>query len=140
MVRPMTLMPPPSGASDQTSPQQRVLVVDDNADSADLLELFLRRAGHDARAAATARAALAVAPDFRPHVALIDIGLPDMDGYTLTNRLRAMPELRECRFIAVTGHTSHSAIARSIAAGFEAHLSKPVNVDDVLNLIARSNP
>jgi CheY-like chemotaxis protein len=121
---------PPSSA-------QRVLVVDDSADTAELLRTVVERAGYVPRIASSARDALAAAPEFRPHVALIDIGLPDMDGYKLTKLLRAQPELHSCRFIAVTGHTSPSAVARSIAAGFEAHLSKPVTADELLAVIAQ---
>jgi CheY-like chemotaxis protein len=122
-------LPPSSG--------QRVLVVDDSADTAELLRTVVERAGYVPRIASSARDALATAAEFRPHVALIDIGLPDMDGYKLTKLLRAQPELHSCRFIAVTGHTSPSAVARSIAAGFEAHLSKPVTVDVLLAVIAQ---
>ena len=121
---------PPSGT-------QRVLVVDDSADTAELLRTVVERAGYEPRIASSARDALAAAQEFRPHVALIDIGLPDMDGYKLTKLLRAQPELQSCRFIAVTGHTSPSAVARSIAAGFEAHLSKPVTADVLLAVIAQ---
>jgi CheY-like chemotaxis protein len=116
-----------------------VLVVDDDADSAELLATVLGRAGYEPRMANNARGALTAAAEFRPQIALIDIGLPDMDGFRLAKLLRAQPELEHCRLIAVTGHTSPSAIARSIAAGFEAHLSKPLNMDDLLLAIAHGD-
>lgn len=119
------------------STAQRVLVVDDSADTAELLRTLIERAGYVPRIASSARDALAAAPEFRPHVALIDIGLPDMDGYKLAKLLRAQPTLSACRFIAVTGHTSPSAVARSIAAGFEAHVSKPVTADVLLAVMAQ---
>ncbi len=122
----------PGAGESERSP--RVLVVDDDADSAELLATALGRAGYEPRLASNARDAIAVSAEFRPEIALIDIGLPDMDGFRLTKLLRAKPELGSCRFIAVTGHTSPSAIARSIAAGFEAHVSKPVDVDDLLTV------
>jgi CheY-like chemotaxis protein len=128
---------PPIGADGQLGPQ-RVLVVDDNPDASELLSLLLERAGHQTLVVGSARDALAAASEFRPHVALIDIGLPDMDGYKLTNLLRAQPALQHCRFIAVTGHKSASAVARSIAAGFEAHLSKPISTSEILSVIAGS--
>ena len=106
---------PPSDAHEPVR-AQRVLVVDDSADTAELLRAVVERAGYVPRIASSARDALATAAEFRPHVALIDIGLPDMDGYKLTKLLREQPELSACRFIAVTGHTSASAVARSIAA------------------------
>ena len=118
---------------------RRVLVVDDKPDEGDLLGILLELGGHQVRVVASAREALAAAGELRPEVALIDIGLPDMNGYDLTRALRAQPELKGCRFIAVTGHSSPSAVARSIAAGFESHLSKPVNVDELLAVIAGRN-
>jgi CheY-like chemotaxis protein len=129
-------MNPPSGVRQPVS-AQRVLVVDDSADAAELLRTVVERAGYLPRIASSARDALAAAVEFRPDIALIDIGLPDMDGYKLTKLLRAQPELQACRFIAVTGHTSPSAVARSIAAGFEAHLGKPVTADVLLAVIAQ---
>jgi two-component system, sensor histidine kinase len=129
---------PPSDAHEPVS-AQRVLVVDDSADTAELLRALVERAGYVPRIASSARDALASAAEFRPDVALIDIGLPDMDGYKLTKLLREQPELSACRFIAVTGHTSASAVARSIAAGFEAHLGKPVTAEVLLSVIAQRN-
>jgi CheY-like chemotaxis protein len=82
----------------------RVLIVDDNADSADLLAFVLARAGYELRVAGTPAAALALADEFCPQIALIDIGLPDMDGYELLGVLRRKPQLDQCRFIAVTGY------------------------------------
>jgi CheY-like chemotaxis protein len=114
---------------------RRVLIVDDDPDAADLLRGLVERAGHEAHAVRCARDALSVAREVRPHVALIDIGLPDMNGYDLTRTLRALPELRGCRFIAITGHSRTSAIARGIAAGFESYLTKPISVSELLALI-----
>jgi CheY-like chemotaxis protein len=94
-----------SGARD-VSNRRRVLVVDDDSDSADLLELWLERAGHQVCVANGAVAALALVEDFRPQIALVDIGLPDMDGYELVATLQAKPELEACRFIAVTGYSN----------------------------------
>jgi|SRR4051812_32646258 CheY-like chemotaxis protein len=121
------------------SPSRRVLVVDDNVDAAELLGAFIERAGHRSSVASCARDALAIAHQIRPEVALIDIGLPDMNGYDLVRSLRALPGLEGCRYVAVTGHKSQSAIARGISAGFEAYLTKPVNPADLLPLIRGSN-
>ena len=114
-------------------PSRKVLVVDDNPDAGELLRLLLELGGHESRVVTCARDALAIAGELRPEVALIDIGLPDMNGYALTKALRA--QLGECRFIAITGHSSPSAVARSIAAGFETHLTKPVDPAQVLAVI-----
>jgi CheY-like chemotaxis protein len=118
---------------------RRVLVVDDNVDAAELLGAFIGRAGHQPSIVSCARDALAIARALRPEVALIDIGLPDMNGYDLVRSLRALPGLEGCRYVAVTGHKSQSAIARGISAGFEAYLTKPVNPADLLALIRRES-
>ena len=119
-------------------PDQRrakVLVVDDNLDAAELVGMLVEQGGYEPLVVCSAREALAIASDIVPDIALIDIGLPDMNGYDLTRKLRAQPALANCRFIAITGHTSPSAVARSIAAGFERHLSKPVDPRELLAAI-----
>jgi len=130
-------------ATESTAPQRpdaaasrRVLVVDDNVDAGELLRVFIERAGHRPSVVNCARDALAVADELRPDIALIDIGLPDMNGYDLVRSLRALPGLAGCRYVAVTGHKSESAIARGISAGFEAYLTKPVRTADLLSLIS----
>ena len=124
----------PSASFDPGHP--KVLVVEDDADTTTLFSIALVREGHETRVVSCAREALAVAPVFKPNVILIDIGLPDMDGYRLAQLLRATPELAEARFIAVTGHTGQSRVARSIAAGFEAHLTKPVSAERLVAAIS----
>jgi CheY-like chemotaxis protein len=129
----------PSPREAQDGPSRRVLVVDDNLDAAELLGAFIERAGHRPSLASCARDALVIANLLRPEVALIDIGLPDMNGYDLVRSLRALPGLEGCRYVAVTGHKSQSAIARGISAGFEAYLTKPVDPADLLPLIRGDN-
>jgi len=114
---------------------RRVLIVDDNTDAGELLGAFIERAGHRPHVVSCAQDALAVANELRPDVALIDIGLPDMNGFDLVRSLRALPGLQACRYVAVTGHKSQSAIARGISAGFEAYLTKPIQHADLLPLI-----
>ncbi len=114
----------------------KVLVVEDDADTTTLFSIALVREGHETRAVNCARDALTVAPIFRPDVILIDIGLPDMDGYRLARLLRATPELAEARFIAVTGNAGQSRVARSIAAGFQAHLTKPVSAERLVAAVS----
>jgi len=127
--------PPASGIRPFTA--QRVLVVDDSTDSAELLGLLLEQAGHQVRLAATGSAAISAAPEFQPDVALVDISLPDTDGYALVRALRAQQELARCRFVAVTGHDGQEAVARSLAAGFDQHLVKPL---DLAAVLAAVNP
>ncbi len=105
--------------------RRRVLVVDDNADAADLLAYLLGSRGHEVLVATDAPQALELAESFRPEVALLDIGLPVMDGYELARRLRS--QNGAVRLIAVTGYGQESDRARSRAAGFDAHMVKPVD-------------
>jgi CheY-like chemotaxis protein len=114
----------------------KILVVEDDADTTMLFSIALVREGHETRVVNCARDALSVAPVFRPNVILIDIGLPDMDGYRLARLLRATPELADTRFIAVTGNAGQSRVARSIAAGFEAHLTKPVSAERLVAAVS----
>ncbi|HEX2671580.1 MAG TPA: response regulator [Polyangiaceae bacterium] len=112
---------------------RRVLIVDDNYDSAELLALLLGREGHETRVAHDGAGAIALAVAFRPNIAFLDIGLPDMDGYAVMHALRAHPELEGCKLVAVTGYAELSP--GSGAAGFDAHLVKPVDLDAVVRLV-----
>jgi PAS domain S-box-containing protein len=104
---------------------QRVLVVDDNVDAAEMLAELLRASGYATSIAHDGPVALDLARTFRPDVVLIDIGLPVMDGYELARRLR--DTLDGARLIAVTGYGQQGDRDRSLAAGFDAHLVKPVS-------------
>jgi signal transduction histidine kinase len=115
-----------------------VLVVDDNPDAADLLADSLRALGHDVRVAADGPSALELVRSFRPDVALLDLGLPVMDGFELARRLKEDPSLHSVALIAVTGYGQEIDRRRSRAAGFDAHLVKPVDVDALNALIGRS--
>jgi CheY-like chemotaxis protein len=119
---------------------RRVLVVDDNRDAAKHLGILLALAGHDTRITHSALEALAVAKMFRPQVALVDIQLFGMSGYDLVSLLRVQHELDGCRYMAVTGCSGASAIARSLAARFDAHFTKPIGADDLLAAIAGKLP
>ncbi len=113
---------------------KRVLIVDDNADAALLLAEVLEAAGHVTAVAHDGAGALALAPGFQPEVAVLDIGLPGMDGYELARRLRGEPALSRVRIIAITGYGQRADRERSRAAGFDAHLVKPVQFE----LLARA--
>jgi signal transduction histidine kinase len=114
---------------------RRVLVVDDNEDAAMMLADMLDAYGHEIRTAFDGPSALRIADEFHPEVAVLDIGLPVMDGYELAQRLRATPELAEVRLIAVTGYGQESDRRRSLEAGFQAHLAKPVQIDELVQLV-----
>jgi CheY-like chemotaxis protein len=104
-----------------------VLVVDDNPDAAGLLADVLRAHGYVAAIALDGPGALHLAGSFRPEIALLDIGLPVMDGYELARRLRE--QIGPLRLIAVTGYGQSADRDRVQAAGFDAHMIKPVELD-----------
>jgi CheY-like chemotaxis protein len=110
----------------ETSPL-RVLVVDDNIDSADMLKTFLELEGHEVFVAYTGTSALATATGARPAIALLDVGLPDMTGYELAQRLRANPSTSHMYLIALTGWGQDDDRERARAAGFDRHLTKPAH-------------
>ncbi len=115
-----------SGPADATSVRLRILVVDDNRDAADLLAEALSALGHEIRVATGALEALRLADEFRPEVAVLDIGLPVMDGHQLGVKLRE--QLGQVRLVAATGYGQESDRRRSREAGFHAHLVKPIDL------------
>jgi signal transduction histidine kinase len=108
---------------------RRVLVVDDNEDGAAMLASSLESMGHRVRVAHDGRAALDAAARFHPDVALLDIGLPVMDGYELASRIRDLPQCHDVHLVAVTGYGQQRDRAASEAAGFTEHLVKPVDLE-----------
>jgi len=106
----------------------RIMVVDDNQDAAETLTLALELFGCEARVAHTAADALALGPGFRPAVALLDIGLPDMNGYELARRLRLACEGQDLMLIATTGWGQEKDRQRAFEAGFDHHLTKPIDM------------
>jgi PAS domain S-box-containing protein len=112
-------------------PPKRILIVDDNVDAADLLALVLRGEGHEVEAVYTSEAALETAQTSKPEVVLLDIGLPEMDGYEVARRLRSLSVLKDVRLIAITGYGQANDRARTLAAGFDDHLVKPVGVQEL---------
>lgn len=115
---------------------RKVLVVDDNADSADSLAAVLRLSGHEVQVAGDGQRALELAASMRPDTVLLDIGLPHMDGYEVARRLRALPGLAEVQLIALTGYAQDADRRAASDAGFEQHLTKPVDLDELARIIA----
>ena len=112
-----------------------MLVVDDNADAAEALAAFLEIEGCEARVAVDPMEALGMLADFAPHVAVLDIGLPQMDGYRLAARIRETDAGRSCRLIALSGYDMPEDRARSDEAGFESRFVKPVDLDALLRAV-----
>ncbi len=115
---------------------KRVLVVDDNVDVAESLQDVLEAAGHTATIATDAAKALELASAMKPDIAILDIELPVMDGYELALHIRALPQLADCRLIAMTGYGQAHDQGRSMDSGFQHHLVKPVDVDGLLSIVS----
>jgi PAS domain S-box-containing protein len=116
----------------------RVLAVDDDEDTLEMLSLFLRRAGAEVAAARSAAAALETLERFRPDVLVADIGMPEVDGYELLRRVRALGAERGglTPAVALTAYAGESDRARALRSGFQAHLPKPVEPDALINAVA----
>jgi CheY-like chemotaxis protein len=132
----------PSAAAKDADPARsppgalRVLVVDDNVDAAEVLAEALRALGHEVAVAHDGREALVLAASFDPDAAVLDIGLPGMDGYELARRIRALAAARPPRLVALTGYGQDGDRVRAREAGFDVHLVKPVDLDAVVGLFA----
>jgi CheY-like chemotaxis protein len=127
---------PPAEKAKPTGPSLRVLVVDDNTDTAASLALLLTESGHDVRTAPDGPTALEAALNYRPDVALLDIGLPGLDGYEVAKRMRQQPVLQNVVLVAVTGYGKESDRQRTQEAGFDHHLVKPAHFEKVQELLA----
>ncbi len=110
------------------TPRRRVLVADDNVDAAESLAMLLQLQGHDVRVARSGTSALAIADLFRPEVAILDIGMPDLSGYGVARQLRGRPWATDLRLIALTGWGQHDDQREARAAGFDHHVTKPADV------------
>jgi CheY-like chemotaxis protein len=108
-----------------------IMIVDDNQDAAESLVELLKMRGHDARFANDARSALALLSEFKPQVMLVDIALPDVDGFELARRIRESEGASTPRLIALTGYGQASARERAMAAGFDDFLVKPLSYDKI---------
>jgi PAS domain S-box-containing protein len=118
----------------------KILVVDDNRDAADACAALLELSGHHVQTAYTGRRALELAEAFRPHVLLLDIGLPDLDGYQLAAKVRATPWGRGIILIAATGWGQEEDRRRAFDAGFDHHLTKPIAAETVESLLQSLRP
>jgi PAS domain S-box-containing protein len=116
---------------------RRILIVEDNADARAMLRHLLETAGHEVHEAAEGRQGLQMALSLRPDVALIDLGLPGLDGYEIARQLRAVDDRRHILLVAVTGYGSPEDRERSLLAGFDVHLVKPVDPDMLAGVLAR---
>lgn len=115
---------------------RRVLVVDDNRDSADTLAMVLQLLGHEVQAVHDGPSALVAVSGFRPDVVLLDIGMPGMNGFEVAKRLRDRPETAGLRLVALTGYGQEEDRRRTQEAGFDAHLVKPASPEELAPILA----
>jgi CheY-like chemotaxis protein len=118
------------------SGSRRILVVDDNADSAESMVILLRILGHEVRLAHDGQSALEESRAFRPEVMFLDLGLPEIDGYEVARRLRLEPEMKDITLVAMTGYGQEEDRQRTEEAGFQLHLVKPVDFNKVEELLS----
>jgi CheY-like chemotaxis protein len=121
-----------------TAPRRRILVVDDNEDAANSLAMMLQLEGHDVCTAYSASGALSAAEQQKPEVVFLDIGLPKLDGYEVARRLRAQYGSASPHLIALTGYGRPEDRARALTAGFAAHLTKPVDPQQLRQVLSAS--
>jgi PAS domain S-box-containing protein len=132
--RPATSMPPAEGP-DEAMSNARILVVDDNVDTARGMARLLKLTGHDVATAHSGPEAIEAARAHRPDVILLDIGLPGMDGYEVAKRLRQEPGCKDAVIIAASGYGQEADRHRTEAAGFDHHLVKPIDFDALRSLL-----
>jgi CheY-like chemotaxis protein len=115
--------------------RRRVLIVEDNQDARDMYRILLELAGHEVLVADNGARGLELLKTARPDIALVDIGLPGMDGYELARRFRAEPGGKGVLLVALTGYSSSTDRHRSRQAGFDLHLIKPVDPGVLTSLL-----
>jgi two-component system CheB/CheR fusion protein len=119
------------------APGARLVVVEDNIDAREMLCHLLTRAGFECQAVGDGLAAIDLIKTFHPHAAIIDVGLPGIDGFEVARRLRAEPSLADVTLIAVTGYGQKADKETALAAGFDAHLVKPIKFEQLSQLLQR---
>jgi signal transduction histidine kinase len=127
--------PPPAPVSRSDHGKPRILLIEDNDDGREMMSMMLGAYGYDVATAADGLLGLSAAQDYQPDLALVDIGLPGIDGYEVARRLRADPATREIKLIALTGYGLAEDLRRVMEAGFDRHLVKPVDIDQLMEVI-----
>jgi two-component system CheB/CheR fusion protein len=125
---------PPVAA--QKGPERRILVIEDNVDAAKTTRMLLELQGHEVQIASGGLSGIEAAQNFKPEVILLDIGLPGMDGYEVARRLRKLPETKKILLIALSGYGQAEDLRKSKEAGFDHHLVKPADINQIEALIS----
>jgi len=126
----------PAPQASASGPVERVLVVDDNADCALGFAEVIRILGHKVEVALDGPRALQIAATFKPTIALLDIGLPVMNGYELARKLRESAPASQLKLVAVTGYGEEANRAMSLEAGFDLHTVKPMELDSIRSILS----
>ncbi len=113
----------------------RVLIVDDHPDLLTMLDLMMQRRKYAVKTARSGDQAMQMAPDFCPHVVISDIGMPGMDGYQLMQNLRAADGLAPFKSIALSGYDVQAEDSRARDAGYDAHMTKPIEFEQLFEMI-----
>jgi CheY-like chemotaxis protein len=121
---------------DQPSPSKRILIVDDNAQAADVASELLDLYGYQTAVAYGGQQGLQTAEVFAPDVILLDLGMPGMDGFQVAAAVRARPALRDVAIVAFSAWGDPATRQRTQAAGFDQHLTKPASLEEILGTIA----
>lgn len=114
----------------------RILIIDDHPDTADAISMLLDSLGHETHAAYTGRAGLAAVESFRPDLVILDIGLPDLSGYEVARAIRARPGGGRIHVVAATGWGTPEDRVLALAAGFDQHQLKPIDLPKLVAVIA----
>ena len=123
----------------QTKAQRRVLIVDNSPDVADSLALLLKTFGADVRVARSGGESLATGAEFAPELILLDLSMPGMDGFETARRLRELPATSRATLVALTGRGEQDVRRRAQQAGFDRHLTKPADLDELASLLEASS-
>lgn len=115
---------------------KQILLVDDQADAVDALAMLLELDGHEVRTAYSGAGALEIVETFIPDLALIDVSMPDMSGTDLARLLRQNGALAKTRLVALTGFTDEANRRKTIAAGFDAHVAKPLSAEQLAGIVS----
>jgi CheY-like chemotaxis protein/two-component sensor histidine kinase len=129
---------PTDGKADKSAVPRRIMVADDNRDSADAMKMLLKLSGHHVHLAHSGAEALEIAKLVRPEIGILDIGMPDMDGYDVAERIRHEAWGKDVMLIAVTGWGQDADKRRALAAGFDHHLTKPIEFETLKQLLDNS--
>jgi CheY-like chemotaxis protein len=119
--------------------RKRVLIIEDSDEAREIMTLLLTEMGQEVHVASRGDDGLATLLELRPDIALIDVGLPGIDGYEIARRARASPGGANLYLVALTGFTGPQAKAKATAAGFDRHLAKPLNFDELMRVLDRKD-